>query len=264
MAYIDRNGVKIYYDIQGPQGALPILLSHGHAAATQMWAGQVEALKQQFRIITWDLRGHGRSDCPTDPALYSVEHTVDDIAAILDACGIDKAVIGGHSLGGVMSFQFQLKYPDRVLAMTILNSGPGFRSDSTRDKWNLSCERTASSLERKGLSALSKSDEVHAEWHSDVWGLIHSARGIMTHQDARMIDELGNIDVPVLVLVGAQDKEFLGAGEYMARKIPNVQKKIIEDAGHAANLDQPEIFNQLLINFLAQFGDRAFTAAKSV
>lgn len=252
MAYVDRNGVKIYYDIQGPEDALPVLLSHGHAAATQMWAGQVAALKQKFRIITWDLRGHGRSDCPADPALYSVQHTVDDIAAILDACGIDKAVIGGHSLGGVMSFQFQLNYPQRVLAMTILNSGPGYRSDTARDKWNLSCERTASSLARKGLAALSKSDEVHAEWHSDVWGLIHSARGIMTHQDSRMIDNLANIEVPVLVLVGAQDKEFLGAAEYMERKISRVEKVIIDNAGHAANLDQPAIFNKLLIDFLGR------------
>ncbi len=252
MAYIDRDGVKIYYDIQGPDGALPILLSHGHAAATQMWADQVEAISKKYRIITWDLRGHGRSDCPEDPELYSVEHTVDDIAAILDACDIDKAVIGGHSLGGVMAFQFQLKYPGRVLAMAILNSGPGFRNDAVRDKWNLGCERTASSLEKKGLSALSKSDEVHAEWHSDVRGLIHAARGIMTHQDSQMIDNLGNIDVPVLVLVGARDKEFLGAADYLERKISDVEKIIIENAGHAANLDQPVIFNGRVMSFLGR------------
>lgn len=250
LAYIDRDGVKIYYDIQGPKGALPVLLSHGHAAATPMWAGQVEALRQRFRVITWDLRGHGRSDCPENPALYTVEHTVDDIAAILDDCDIDRAVIGGHSLGGVMTFQFQLRYPERVLAMAILNSGPGFRSDAVRDNWNRGCERTAASLERKGLAALAKSREVHAEWHTDVWGLIHSARGIMTHRDSRMIDNLGNIDVPVLVLVGAQDQGFLGAADYMARKIPDIQKIVIEDAGHAANLDQPEVFNRLLIGFL--------------
>ncbi len=250
MTYINRDGVNIYYDIQGPKGALPILLSHGHAAATPMWAAQVEALKQTFRIITWDLRGHGRSDSPQDPALYRVEHTVDDIAVILDACHLDKAVIGGHSLGGVMSFQFQLRYPQRVLALASLNSGPGFRSDTARDKWNQSCERTAASLERKGLAALSRSKEVHAKWHTDVWGLIHAARGIMTHKDSRMIDNLGNINVPVLVLVGAEDREFLGAADYMARKIPDIEKVIIENAGHAANLDQPEIFNKVLISFL--------------
>jgi pimeloyl-ACP methyl ester carboxylesterase len=252
VTYINRDGVNIYYDIQGPEGALPILLSHGHAAATPMWSSQVAALKKKFRVITWDLRGHGRSDSPDNPALYTVTHTIDDIAAILDDCYIDKAVIAGHSLGGVMTFQFQLTYPERVLAMVIFNSGPGFRSDTARDKWNLGCERTASSLERKGLAALAKSDEVHAEWHADVWGLIHSARGIMTHEDSRMIDNLGNINVPVLIMVGAQDEEFLGAAEYMERKIADVKKVLIEDAGHAANLDQPEIFNKLLIDFLEQ------------
>ena len=252
MPLIDRDGINIYYDIQGPEQGLPIILSHGHAAATPMWALQVTALKKNYRIITWDLRGHGRSDCPSDPTLYSVKHTVDDMAAILDTCGLERAVIGGHSLGGVMSFQFQLAYPERVLAMAILNSGPGFRNDRVREQWNQGCERTAASLERKGLAALSKSNEVHAEWHRDVQGLIHAARGIMTHQDARMIDNLGNIKVPVLVLVGADDQEFLGAANYMARKIPNVRKEIIDNAGHAANLDQPEVFNALLMGFLEQ------------
>ena len=65
-----------------------------------------------------------------------------------------------------------------------------------------------------------------------------------------MIDNLGNINVPVLVLVGAEDREFLGAADYMARKIPDIEKVIIENAGHAANLDQPEIFNKVLISFL--------------
>lgn len=250
MPFVDRDGVRIYYDIQGPAHGLPILLSHGHAAATPMWVHQVAALKHDYRVITWDLRGHGRSDCPADPSRYSVPHTVDDMAAILDACGLEKAVIGGHSLGGVMSFQFQLVYPERVLAMAILNSGPGFRNDQVRAQWNASCERTAASLERKGLEALSKSNEVHAQWHRDVWGLIHAARGIMTHQDSRMIDNLGNINVPVLVLVGAEDQEFLGAADYMARKIPNVRKEVIDHAGHAANLDQPERFNALLTGFL--------------
>ena len=250
MAYIDRNGVKIYYTIQGPEGALPLLLSHGHAAATPMWEQQVAAIKKTYRIITWDLRGHGQSDCPEDQNQYTVEHTLDDIAAILDACNIDKAVIGGHSLGGVMALQFQLKYPERVLALAILNSGPGFRNNAVRDKWNQGCERTASSLERKGLAALSKSNEVHAEWHKDVSGLVGAARGMMRQEDSRMIDNLSNIKVPVLVLVGAQDEAFLGAADYMEKKIPRLKKVIINNAGHAANLDQPQIVNDELIAFL--------------
>lgn len=250
MAHIDRDGVKIYYDIQGPPDGLPVLLSHGHAAATPMWAAQVAALKTRYRVITWDLRGHGQSDFPDNPELYTVAHTVDDIAAILDACRIERAVIGGHSLGGVMTFQFQLRYPQRVLAMAILNSGPGFRSDAARRDWNLGCERTAASLARKGLAALAKSTEVHAHWHRDVRGLVHSARGILPHADARMIDNLDRIDVPVLVVVGARDLGFLGAADYMERKIADVRKIVIDAAGHAANLDQPDAVNRALLAFL--------------
>lgn len=248
--HINRNGVKIHYAETGPEDAPSVILSHGHASASPTWSSQVRALSRHYRIITWDLRGHGLSDCPNDPGLYTVDHTVDDIAAILDACGIDKAVIGGHSLGGVMSFQFQLKYPERVSAMLIISSGPGFRNDAVRNEWNLGCERTAASLQRKGLSALEKNNDVEPGWHTDVQGLIHAARGMMTQKDAGMIDNLADIDVPVLILVGAHDKSFLGAAEYMAKKIPDARKVVIDNAGHAANMDQPQTVNQEILTFL--------------
>ena len=109
MAFLNRDGVRIYFEERGKGPA--VLLTHGYGASARMWRGQMEALSDRYRIIAWDMRGHDRSDYPDDPALYSHEATVADMAAILDACGVQKAVIGGLSLGGFMTLAFNLAFP---------------------------------------------------------------------------------------------------------------------------------------------------------
>jgi len=99
MSYLDQDGTKIYYEDHGA-GDTAIILSHGYSATSAMWKGQVEAFEDDYRIITWDMRGHGLSDSPDDPGLYSEAHTVADMAAILDECGVGQAIVGGLSLGG--------------------------------------------------------------------------------------------------------------------------------------------------------------------
>ena len=98
MAYLTRDGVNVYYEDHG--SGPPVLLSHGYSATSQMWTGQVAALKDKYRVITWDMRGHGQTDSPEDQALYSEEQTCADMAAILRELGIAQAVIGGLRLGG--------------------------------------------------------------------------------------------------------------------------------------------------------------------
>jgi len=111
---IDRAGVSIHYEAHGPADAPAILLSHGYGATMRMWDGQVAAFADRCRLVLWDMRGHGESGDPRDPALYSQALTVGDMAAVLDATGIERAVIAGLSLGGVMSLAFHLVHPDRV------------------------------------------------------------------------------------------------------------------------------------------------------
>src|ERR1700758_86580 len=93
MARLDRDGVTIHYEVHG-QGPT-ILLSHGYSATCRMWDGQIEALRDRFQVIVWDMRGHGQSDYPTDPAAYSESATVEDMAALLRTCGAQHAIIGG-------------------------------------------------------------------------------------------------------------------------------------------------------------------------
>ncbi|WP_202864142.1 alpha/beta fold hydrolase [Mycobacterium sp. MFM001] len=221
---------------------MPILLTHGFGATAGMWDPNVTALSVDRPVIAWDLRGHGASDAPQDMDRYSEQISVADMAAILDAAGADRAVLGGMSLGGYLSLAFHLVHPQRVAALVLVDTGPGYRNDEARDKWNAWVERRAQQLER-GETPADLSAELKQAVHEHPEGLPRAARGVMAQKDARVITSLDTITVPTLVVVGADDTNFLASADYMHRRIPNSRKVVIDDAGHAANMDQPDAFN---------------------
>jgi pimeloyl-ACP methyl ester carboxylesterase len=249
MPRIDRNGVKIYYEVHGSGPAL--LLTHGYSSTSAMWQGQIEALSRHHQLVLWDMRGHGQSDYPDDDAAYSEALTVADMAALLDAVGAGTAIVGGLSLGGYMSLAFHRAHPDRVRALLIIDTGPGFKKDDAREAWNKRAHETGERFEREGLAVLkSLSRERSTVSHRDASGLARAARGMLTQRDARVIESLPGIRVPSLVVVGADDTPFLAAADYMAAKIPGATKVVIPAAGHAVNIDQPQAFIEAVLPFL--------------
>jgi pimeloyl-ACP methyl ester carboxylesterase len=254
MPTLDREGVKIYYEIHG-EGPV-ILLSHGYSATSEMWRGQIAALSRRHKLIVWDMRGHGQTDYPEDSSEYSEAKTVADMAALLDAVGADSAIVGGLSLGGYMSLAFHLAHPERVRALLIIDTGPGFKSDEARERWNKHAFAIARGFEGEGLSYIrGMSKEMAMSSHRSADGLIRAGRGMLTQRNTRVINSLPNIKAPALVIVGANDAPFLNAADYMAAKIPNAAKVVIPDAGHAVNIDQPQIFNQAVLRFLKSMGE---------
>lgn len=251
MSELSANDITIRYDDFG--AGPPVFLTHGFSATGSMWEPQRAALAD-YRLITWDMRGHGHTEAPEDPAQYSSDLTVADMKAIMDSLGVERAVVGGLSLGGVMSMHFYAAHPEMVRALIIADSGPGFRSDAPRKAWNDHCEERAKELEEKGLDALASTsaEVVRAKTeHQSAQGIAHAARGMMAQSGTRLMDLLPEIKVPTLVIVGDRDEPFLGAANYMTRKIPGARLEIIGDAGHASNIDQPEAFNAVLLDFLA-------------
>ncbi|HTV90388.1 MAG TPA: alpha/beta fold hydrolase [Stellaceae bacterium] len=255
MAEIDRSGVPIYYETHGSGPA--ILLSHGYGATCRMWDGQVAAFADRHRMILWDMRGHGQSGDPPDPALYSHELTVGDMAAVLDACDErGPVIVGGLSLGGVMSLAFHRVHPERVRALVLCDTGPGFRNPEARRQWNERALRRARDLEARGIGDAVGGAETRLGKHRSAQGLAGAARGMLTQEDSRLIDSLPQIAVPTLVLVGSEDRHFLAAADYMAGKIPGATKAVIPGAGHASNLDRPDAFNRAVADFLARLPAR--------
>jgi pimeloyl-ACP methyl ester carboxylesterase len=249
MAMLDRGGVKIYYEVHG-EGPV-VLLSHGYSSTSEMWRGQVGPLSAKHKLVIWDMRCHGKSDYPHDQAAYSEAATVGDMAALLDEVGAQTAIVGGLSLGGYMSLAFSRVHPERVSALLIIDTGPGYRNNEAREGWNQNALKRADRFERDGLSLLEGgSAEVRLTRHRSADGLARAARGMLTQSTPDVINSLPTIAVPSLVVVGADDKPFLAAADYMAAKIPGARKVVIEYAGHSSNIDQPDAFNAAVVGFL--------------
>ncbi len=249
MATLTRNGVNLHYEAAGSGPA--ILLTHGFGASSQMWRGQVEALRDRYRVIVWDMRGHGESASPAAPAAYSEAETIADMAALLDVCDERSAIVGGLSLGGYMSLAFHRRFPERTDALMLFDTGPGYNNPKGREGWNQFAISRAEAFEARGLDALGDSPEVRAAHHRSAEGLAKAARGMLTQRDASVIQSLPGIAVPTLVLVGADDATFLAAHGYMGANIPGATSVTIADAGHGVNIDQPAAFNEAVAGFLA-------------
>ena len=252
------NGIEIDYEVTGSGRA--VLMSHGYGATGRMWDGQRAALKDRWRIISWDMRGHGQTESPSDPAQYSAALTVADMRALLAHCGVERAVVGGLSLGGYVSLAFYLAHPEMVRALVICDSGPGYRNAEARAGWNARAHERAAELESKGLEALAgRSREMREAMghHRSAQGLAHAARGMLAQEGSHVIDGLGSIRVPTLIIVGDRDQPFLAPCEYMAKKISGARLETIAGAGHSSNLDQPEAFNRVLLDFLGSLPGRA-------
>src|SRR3981081_3486502 len=131
-----------------------------------------------------------------------------------------------------MSLAFYRAYPERVSALLIIDTGPGFKKHDAREAWNKRAHDTGDRFEREGLAVLkSASRERSTVSHRDASGLARAARGMLTQRDARVIESLPNIKVPSLVVVGADDAPFLAASDYMTTKMPKAKKVGIPSPG---------------------------------
>jgi pimeloyl-ACP methyl ester carboxylesterase len=243
-------GVHIHSEIVGSGPA--VLLTHGFAASSHMYAATVAGLSGDHMMITWDIRGHGQSDSPLDPVEYSVAASLADMSSILDAAGAERGVLVGHSLGGYLSLEFVLAHPERVDALVLVDTGPGYRNDQGRQAWNEMAERYAADLDERGLDGLPASAELDAGAHRSAEGLALAARGILRQRDGHVLEALPTITAPTLVVVGERDEPFLAGSRYMAAKIPRARLAVIDGAGHAPPVTHPDAFNAELRAFLGE------------
>jgi pimeloyl-ACP methyl ester carboxylesterase len=255
MPAAEINGIHINYEEHGSPSGMPILLTHAYAATLQMWEPQFAAFAA-YRVIAWDMRGHGGTDSPPAQEDYSEKLTVEDMAGLLRHLEVERAVIGGLSLGGYISLEFQHSHPDMVRALVLCNTGPGYRKDDARAGWNDFSIGYAKRFEERGLEGLGRGIEIDVTRHyqRSAAGLAFAGRGILTQRDAVVMENLQHIAVPTLIVLGADDQRYKAGGDYLATKLPNARKVVIEQAGHAVNLYQPQQFNEAVLRFLRENG----------
>ena len=242
---------EIAYTRHGTASAKPpLLLSHGFGASQAMWRTNLEALGAQRELLTWDLPGHGASGAGGE---LSQERCIAEMLALLDLLGAPRAIICGMSLGGYLSLLLCARHPERVAALVLVDTGPGFRDHAARAAWNTWVAGLADDLDARGLSALRAGPEsAGAEHRAGASGLAAAARAILSQRDGEVLASLERITAPTLIVVGAQDEQFLPAAHVMARRIPGAREVTLENAGHAANIEQAAAFNGAVGEFLEE------------
>ncbi len=246
------NGIEVYYTEQG--AGFPVVMTHGLGDCAELWAGLAEALADRYRVVSWDMRGHYRTEAPDDLALYTQDIVVEDLRALCDHLGIERAVFGGHSLGGYTALRFHEKYPQRVAALLLHAAGPGYRNPEGSQAWTDRLAKAAARQEELGRDARVAAKELRvgapalgelAQHY--VRGIANVERGVMAHP--YFIDAT-KIDVPTLVIVGENDQAYLASADYFAAKLPNGRKVVIPNAGHPAVLEQPAAVHRAVREFL--------------
>jgi pimeloyl-ACP methyl ester carboxylesterase len=264
------DGVRLHAEAHGE--GIPLVLSCAYCTTHENFRPQVDPLvRAGARVVLWDYRGHGLSEAPADPAAYSMDQVVDDLARVADLAAPDRPVVlGGLSFGGLASLHLALRRPERVRALVLVGSGPGFKNADAQARWETMVERTASFVEKNGCAAFvaSKASATLVGRDSELPAAKAAGRAIAA-QDPRglanfgrrvsgpaasVIDDLGRIEVPTLVLVGELDEGYHRAAEVMAARIPKVQRVVIPGAGHIVNIEAQAAFDRAVIGFLQGLG----------
>ena len=252
--FVENDGVRIHYEVEG-EGP-PLVLLHSFTGNLEMWRvfGYVDALKQDYRLILIDARGHGQSDKPHDPAAYVLEKQAADIVAVLDELGVDKAHYFGYSMGGTLGWALAKYAPERVSSLIIFGQTPE-DFDASGDIADL----RGSSAEERGRGAASylgqygfPEDEIYA-----IYGTIDFEAVIadlQTFSTENFASDLPDMSMPILLLVGSQDgdKAALMAA---ADKLPNATFTSLRGYNHTTAYMQTGLVVEQVTKFLAEAGD---------
>jgi pimeloyl-ACP methyl ester carboxylesterase len=261
-----RDGVGLHVESHGD--GTPILFSCGYSTTRENFRPQVEPLVAAgYRVLLWDYRGHGDSDAPEDPDSYSLDRVLDDMGLVMDWGAKDEPVVlAGFSFGGAASLHFTLRHPERVRALVLIDTGPGFKNPKAQEGWLAQVEKIATNLETRGIAsfvesraaatAIGRRPELPAAQHAARAIAKMSARGVanfgrrVSGPIPGCIDELASINTPALVVVGEEDEAYLRAADVMAARLPNAQKVVIPGAGHVVSIEEPEALNTAILHFL--------------
>ena len=250
------NGIEIYYELHGKEGAPWLILSHSLACTVRMWDPQIAAFQDSYRILAYDMRGHGASAAPAGP--YSLDMLADDVLELLKILKIQKARFCGLSIGGMIGQTLALKQPGLFERMVLADTGHTQNADAIK-QW----EERIAIAESKGMQPLVAS--TMERWFTEpfraspqakkiagliastpVAGYVGCGRAIMKlDTTARLKD----IKLPVLAMTGEQDGAAAGT-RYIGENIPGARLVVIAQAAHIANIEQAEAFNKALRDFL--------------
>jgi 3-oxoadipate enol-lactonase len=262
---ISANGIHIHYALEGLVDAPSVTLSHSLAANLSMWDPTVSALLPRYRVLRYDMRGHGRSDVPEGP--YSLDQLAEDVRGLLLALGIRRTAFVGLSIGSMIGQVLALKYPEMLRCLVLCES-----SSRTPPEMKPIWDERVRLAHAQGMAA-------HVEPTIERWftppfrqgnprvvdpvrDMIRSTppKGyegcIRAIQGLDLLDRIEAIRVPTLIVVGEEDPASPVAGsQEIHERIRGSELVILKSAAHLSNVEQPEAFNRAVTEFLGRFGD---------
>jgi pimeloyl-ACP methyl ester carboxylesterase len=264
------DGVKLYYEEAGD--GTPMLFVHEFAGDHRSFEPQMRHFARRYRCIAFNARGYPPSDVPEAIASYSQDRARDDILAVLEGLSIERAHIVGISMGSLATLHFGLHYADRALSLVLGGCGYGAPL-SQQEQFRSEAESFAASIEAKGMQNVAaeygsgpsrvqfenKDPRGYAEFvamlaeHSSL-GSVNTLRGVQMKRPSvyELEESLAALKVPALIMAGDEDDPCLDASLYLKRTIPAAGLTLLPKTGHALNLEEPDLFNRLVDDFVHQ------------
>ncbi len=264
-----EDGTRIYYEEAG--AGIPVLFVHEFAGDHRSWEPQVRSFSRRYRCIVYAARGYPPSDVPSDVTAYSQDLAVTDAVSVLDNLEIDRAHIVGLSMGAFTSLHLGLRCPDRTRSITVGAAGYGAHPDK-QESFRIESEAIAAAFDAEKAAGIApryaegparvqfqnKDPRGWAEFaralaeHSSE-GSANTMRGVQRERPSlyELRDDLARMQVPTLLVVGDEDEGCLNANLMLKRTIPSSGLAVLPRTGHTSNLEEPELFNGLVLNFLA-------------
>jgi 2-succinyl-6-hydroxy-2,4-cyclohexadiene-1-carboxylate synthase len=266
---ISVNDVSIGVEERGLPGQPPLVLLHGFTGSAASWGKHLDILASQgFRVIALDMLGHGHSDAPTDAQRYTIEHCETDILGVLSVVGVRKgeAILLGYSMGGRIALY--TAFSGFFRALILESASAGLADPLERAQRTSNDEQLASRIEREGLAAFvayweqlplfasqqrlpyEQQQALHEQrLQNRPLGLANSLRGVGTGVQPALQERLATLTIPVLLLAGILDTKFCAIAQHMAQSLPYAHVHLVPAAGHTVHLEQPELFDHIVIDF---------------
>jgi pimeloyl-ACP methyl ester carboxylesterase len=271
MAYATtRDGIRLYYEETG--AGTPVIFVHEFAGDLRSWEPQLRHFGRCYRPVAFNARGYPPSDVPEMPGSYSQTLAADDIEAVLDHLEIERGHIAGLSMGGFAALHFGFRHPERALSLCVAGCGYG-AEPAQRERFRTEAEAIAEFLKAGDMAAFAgqyaagptrvqfqnKDPRGFADFqrmlaeHSAV-GSANTQLGVQRERPSLfdLVEEMKRLTVPTLILCGDEDWPCLQPGILMKQNIPSAAFVVMANCGHTINLEEPDQFNRIMGEFLAQ------------
>ena len=262
-----RDGVTLYCESSGD--GVAIVFVHELAGSCRSFDPQVAAWKDRWRCIAFNARGYPPSAVPEKVASYSQDMAASDIGAMLDGLGLGSAHLVGVSMGSASTLQFALKHPDRARSITLTSIGSG--SDLKPGEFAANMEELAKLTLEKGMRALAESygasptryrlkDKNPLEFANFIeqlaagspLGITNTMRGVQQRRPPLYAhsERIAALELPALIVLGAEDEPCVKPSHFLKDTLPGARLEVLEKTGHAVNLEEPALYNRLVMEFI--------------